>query len=312
MQLRFLAVTGIAASLMLALKMGSLAFGDPSQSRFALFHDDTAVKQTMPAKVNAKASQQAILAPVNSSDLSVQAEGTTQVDAQVLTGQIAENIDVMEHLGKDETPNIQLLSEGLFEGKETYKPDVNNPIYQNNETISYDEVNGNQIPSETKQALEARIAERQNSKTAAQGDNMQQRLLQAAENKLSARIEELKQAQDQLDATLIQKENEKEQQFAGLVKMYESMRPKNAARIFNTLDMAVLLDVSKRMKPRIMAEIMAYMEPESAQALTIAIAHGASALSSPSFEQQNAPKQNDVTGSISRTNNYDNLPKIGE
>ena len=48
-------------------------------------------------------------------------------------------------------------------------------------------------------------------------------------------------------------------QFAGIVAMYENMRPKDAANIFNNLEMNVLLQVAKMMPPRKMAPILAEM-----------------------------------------------------
>ena len=49
-------------------------------------------------------------------------------------------------------------------------------------------------------------------------------------------------------------------QFAGIVAMYETMKPKDAANIFNELDMEVLLRVAKTMSPRKMAPILAEMD----------------------------------------------------
>jgi flagellar motility protein MotE (MotC chaperone) len=57
-----------------------------------------------------------------------------------------------------------------------------------------------------------------------------------------------------------------------LVKMYESMKPKDAARIFEQLQMDVLLEVATNMKERQMAAIMAEMSPDAAKALTMEMA----------------------------------------
>jgi flagellar motility protein MotE (MotC chaperone) len=54
--------------------------------------------------------------------------------------------------------------------------------------------------------------------------------------------------------------------------MYENMKPKDAAAIFNELDMPVLLGVAKAMNPRKMAPILARMTPLKAKALTDGIA----------------------------------------
>ena len=57
-----------------------------------------------------------------------------------------------------------------------------------------------------------------------------------------------------------------------LVKVYESMKPKDAARIFEEIDMEVLLEVAGGMKENKIAAIMANMTPRRAQELTIELA----------------------------------------
>ncbi|MCS6758365.1 MAG: hypothetical protein MO852_04280 [Candidatus Devosia euplotis] len=61
-------------------------------------------------------------------------------------------------------------------------------------------------------------------------------------------------------------------QFAGIVAMYETMKPKDAVSIFNNLDMEVLLRVAKTMSPRKMAPILAAMDAARAQELTVKMA----------------------------------------
>ena len=55
--------------------------------------------------------------------------------------------------------------------------------------------------------------------------------------------------------------------------MYENMKPKQAAQIFNGLDMKVLLDVASRMKPAKTSDILARMDPTAAERLTVALAN---------------------------------------
>jgi flagellar motility protein MotE (MotC chaperone) len=51
------------------------------------------------------------------------------------------------------------------------------------------------------------------------------------------------------------------------------MKPKDAAKIFNNLDMNVLLRVAKTMSPRKMAPILAEMDAARAQELTVQMAN---------------------------------------
>jgi flagellar motility protein MotE (MotC chaperone) len=54
--------------------------------------------------------------------------------------------------------------------------------------------------------------------------------------------------------------------------MYEAMKPKEAARVFDRLSHDVLVPVVVQMNPRKMAEVLAVMSPEAAEKLTIALA----------------------------------------
>ena len=54
--------------------------------------------------------------------------------------------------------------------------------------------------------------------------------------------------------------------------MYETMKPKEAAKIFDRLDIKVLIDVATQMKPQIMSAILAQMSPENAERLTVELA----------------------------------------
>jgi flagellar motility protein MotE (MotC chaperone) len=69
-----------------------------------------------------------------------------------------------------------------------------------------------------------------------------------------------------------EKEEAENARFKGVVTMYETMKPKEAAKIFDRLDIRVLLDVASQIKPQIMAAILAQMSPEAAERLTIELA----------------------------------------
>ncbi|MGL4324097.1 MAG: MotE family protein [Beijerinckiaceae bacterium] len=97
-------------------------------------------------------------------------------------------------------------------------------------------------------------------------------LLKAAEKKLDSRVNDLKSMEDRLQATLDNREQSQATVLKNLVTMYETMKPKEAARVFDRLDMKVLIPVVQKMNPRKMAEILAAMQPEAAEKLTIALA----------------------------------------
>jgi flagellar motility protein MotE (MotC chaperone) len=56
--------------------------------------------------------------------------------------------------------------------------------------------------------------------------------------------------------------------WSGLVKVYEAMKPRDAAAIFDVLDMQVLLQVLDRMQERRAAPVLAAMQPDRARLAT--------------------------------------------
>lgn len=97
-------------------------------------------------------------------------------------------------------------------------------------------------------------------------------LLEAAETRIDEKVAELESLKTTLESLLIQHDEQEERQLLSLVKIYESMKPKDAARIFEELDMVVLLEVIERMKERKTAPILAQMNPRRAKTITIELA----------------------------------------
>lgn len=97
-------------------------------------------------------------------------------------------------------------------------------------------------------------------------------LLKAAEQRIEQRIGELERLQASIEALLDEHDEQTEAKMQSLVKIYESMKPKDAARIFEELDMEVLLDVIERMKERKTAPILAEMNPDRAKTVTLELA----------------------------------------
>jgi flagellar motility protein MotE (MotC chaperone) len=102
--------------------------------------------------------------------------------------------------------------------------------------------------------------------------NMREALVAAAEQKLAERTKQLEDLQAQVNALVDQKQAAEDAGFKGIVAMYENMKPKDAAKIFDTLDLNTLLKVARAMNPRKMSPILAAMNAEPAQALTTAFA----------------------------------------
>ena len=97
-------------------------------------------------------------------------------------------------------------------------------------------------------------------------------LLMAAESRLEVKINELELIKTDIE-TLITKYNaQEEEKFKGLVSIYEKMKPKDSARIFDQLDIEILLEVFERMKASKSAAILAQMKPARAKEITSRIA----------------------------------------
>jgi flagellar motility protein MotE (MotC chaperone) len=96
--------------------------------------------------------------------------------------------------------------------------------------------------------------------------------LGAVEKRLSARVAELADLQTRIEAMEKQRQTREELNWRGLVKLYETMKPKDAAQIFNDLDFAVLLPVLDRMKEAKASPIIAAMQPDRARQVTVELA----------------------------------------
>ncbi|MCL2468708.1 MAG: hypothetical protein FWF24_00525 [Alphaproteobacteria bacterium] len=96
-------------------------------------------------------------------------------------------------------------------------------------------------------------------------------LLEVAEKRVDQKLKEMETLRAQLQTLLNQADAAQAAQIDSLVKIYEIMKPKEAARIFEALDMHVLLGVVKRMKPARSAPILAEMSPEKAMEVTTAL-----------------------------------------
>ncbi|MGH7035815.1 MAG: MotE family protein [Stellaceae bacterium] len=97
-------------------------------------------------------------------------------------------------------------------------------------------------------------------------------VLQAAEKRIDEKIAKLQDLQKSIAVDVHQRNAEEDARLQSLVKIYEAMKPKDAAQIFDQLSMPVLLSVLKRMKELKTAPILAAMDTGRAKAVTTALA----------------------------------------
>lgn len=97
-------------------------------------------------------------------------------------------------------------------------------------------------------------------------------LLQAAEQEIERKYQEMDALRNQIEQLLEDQSEEEKARIASLVKIYEGMKPKEAARIFDTLDLDVLVNVVSLMSERKLSPVLAAMNPERARTVTIMLA----------------------------------------
>lgn len=115
------------------------------------------------------------------------------------------------------------------------------------------------------QALQARRQQLDQRSTAM---DTQDAMMSAAQQRLDQRITELRRLQTTVGQLLGQLDQAQEARLNSLVDVYQRMRAKDAATVFNGLNDTVLVQVASRMRQENLAEVMGHMTPTRAQALT--------------------------------------------
>jgi flagellar motility protein MotE (MotC chaperone) len=129
------------------------------------------------------------------------------------------------------------------------------------------------IPSPAERAVLERLAERRAELDArAKELEMRESVLLAAEKRLESRIAHLKQLEAQINEAARIKDEDEANRHKNIITMYENMKPKDAARVFDRLDLRILVEVASQINPRRMSDIMAQMAPEAAERLTVELA----------------------------------------
>lgn len=141
-------------------------------------------------------------------------------------------------------------------------PAVQEPTLGNSDE-SIDELSESDINilkhlSERRQELDKRAHEIEERET----------LLNLTEQRVDKKITDLKKMQDDIRKILGDADAEYTKQVASMVKIYETMKPKDAARIFEAMDMPTLLEVASRMKESKAAPVIAAMNAAKARDLS--------------------------------------------
>ncbi len=105
----------------------------------------------------------------------------------------------------------------------------------------------------------------------ARGQELDRReaMMAAAERSINKKIDEMRGLEGAIKKLIRTHGDQQDDQMKSLVKIYENMKPKDAARIFEELNLETLLRVVERMKERKLAPIMAQMNPQKATEMTV-------------------------------------------
>ncbi|HEX2559271.1 MotE family protein [Phenylobacterium sp.] len=107
--------------------------------------------------------------------------------------------------------------------------------------------------------------------------NVQLALLAAAEAKVDAKLKSMNALKAEVQGLMAQADQKEEAETTRLVKVFESMKAKDAAPRMELLDDSVRLPIAAKMKERVLSAILAEMKPAEAKRLTEALARRHSA-----------------------------------
>ena len=103
--------------------------------------------------------------------------------------------------------------------------------------------------------------------------NTQLALMAAAEAKLDAKIKAMNGLKAEVQGLLTQTDSKQAAEIDRLVKVYEGMKPKDAAPRFAALDDSVRIPIAAKMKERSLSSIVGLMPPAEAKKLTEKLAN---------------------------------------
>lgn len=167
--------------------------------------------------------------------------------------QPAEPVEQTEAMA-DETAAADATDEGESEDG----GDNSNPMALKPSNLTASEIETLQRLAERREMIERREREMQ----------QKENLVQAAETRLDTKISQLQEIEKNLQGLVQQYDAKKKAEIEQLVRIYTAMKPKDAARIFDDLEMGILVAVVTNMKETKVAPIISAMQAEKARALT--------------------------------------------
>jgi flagellar motility protein MotE (MotC chaperone) len=167
---------------------------------------------------------------------------------------------------KEEKPKEERLKE------EAAKPAVAPPEVAKPEGSA---AQGAPVSPSERAILERLQSRRQELEARAREIDIRESLLKAAEKRIESKVQEMKAVESRIAAVGEQKTEADAAHFKGIITMYENMKPKDAAKVFDRLEMPVLFEIASQIAPRKMSDILGLMSTEAAERLTTEMARRA-------------------------------------
>ncbi|KRQ94434.1 flagellar protein FlbB [Bradyrhizobium jicamae] len=141
--------------------------------------------------------------------------------------------------------------------------------------VVFPDQNPQSVSASERAILERLQARRQELEQRAREIEIRESLLKSAEKRIEGRVEEAKATEARITTASGQKSEQDAARFKGIITMYEGMKPKDAAKVFDRLEMSVLYEIASQIAPRKMSDILGLMQPEAAERLTVELARRA-------------------------------------
>jgi flagellar motility protein MotE (MotC chaperone) len=157
--------------------------------------------------------------------------------------------------------------------KEEPKPEA--PDTKPDGVVLHPEENQQPVSASERAILERLQSRRQELDARVREIEIRESLLKEAEKRITSKVDEMKAFETKAASENAQKAEAENARFKGIITMYEGMKPKDAAKVFDRLEMPVLLEIASQIAPRKMSDILGLMQTDAAERLTVELARRA-------------------------------------
>jgi flagellar motility protein MotE (MotC chaperone) len=118
-----------------------------------------------------------------------------------------------------------------------------------------------------------------------------EKALEITAKKQKEKNEDLKKLKESIEAALGKTDKAQTDRFSKLIKIYEGMKPKSAAQIFDRMDISILKEITPLMNQRKISTIMEQMNVVKAKELSLALANDRNPFAHTKNENANTKKK---------------------